>query len=127
MFTVVSVTSVLVDVVSQVQDIVDGVFAGRVAECVEEAERCVVLVRVRLGSFYELTEVTARVDSQSNLGSVVVDIWRRLGASNDASLVAITDVELVVVLSVGSQVACFHLDKDQPGLATGESIPTLTV
>jgi hypothetical protein len=56
------------------------------------------------------TEVAARVDSKSNLGSVVVGVGGSLGAAKRTGLVGTADVELVVVASEGSQVLGFDLD-----------------
>jgi hypothetical protein len=56
------------------------------------------------------TEVAARVDSKSNLGSVVVSIRGSLGATKRTGLVGTADIELVVVASEGSEILGLDLD-----------------
>jgi hypothetical protein len=59
------------------------------------------------------TEVAARVDSKSNLGSVVVSVRGSLGAAKRTGLVGTADVELVVIASEGSQVLGLDLDTQE--------------
>jgi hypothetical protein len=56
------------------------------------------------------TEVAARVDSKSNLGSVVVSVRGSLRAAKGTGLVGTADVELVVVASECCEVLCLDLD-----------------
>ena len=56
------------------------------------------------------TEVAARVDSKSNLGSVVVGVRSSLGAAQRTGLVGTADVELVVVAGECGQVLGLDLD-----------------
>lgn len=56
------------------------------------------------------TEVTARVDSKSDLGSVVVGIRSSLCAAKRTGLVGTADVELVVVASECGEVLGLNLD-----------------
>jgi hypothetical protein len=56
------------------------------------------------------TEVAARVDGKSDLGSVIVNSRGRLGTAKDTGLVGAADVELVVVLGEGGQVVGLDLE-----------------
>jgi hypothetical protein len=56
------------------------------------------------------TEVTARVDSKSDLGSVVVSVRSSLCATKRTGLVGTADIELVVVASECCEVPCLDLD-----------------
>jgi hypothetical protein len=69
-----------------------------------------VLVVVQSVDWVWHTEVAARVDSKSNLGSVVVGVGGSLGAAKRTGLVGTADIELVVVASEGSQVLGLDLD-----------------
>lgn len=90
-------------------DIVYRVLAHRISIGVEETEGWKSLVKACRRSQISLTEVAARVDSKSNLGSVVVDIWGGLCTAKRTGLVRAADVELVIVTSESSQVLGFNL------------------
>jgi hypothetical protein len=117
---VVTVAGVLVNVVTEVDDVVDRVLSYRVSVGVEEAECCLVLVTIRGSDRGWHTEVAARVDSKSNLGSVVIGVRCSLGAAKRTGLVGTADIELVVVASESSEI--FGLDLDAQRLA---NIPNL--
>jgi hypothetical protein len=110
--TVVTVASVLVNVVAQVNDVVDRVLSHRISVGVEEAECCdlVSLCSPRQRQMEQGTEVAARVDGKSDLGSVIVNSRGRLGTAKDTGLVGAADVELVVVLGEGGQVVGLDLE-----------------
>ena len=93
------VALVLVDVVAQVQDVVDRLFAGGVAVGVEIALGWGVLVSywVGIGGLW-LTVVGAGVDGKLDAPLDLLRLgWDGLGPSQRALLVRVADVELVVV------------------------------
>ena len=57
----------------------------------------------------KLTEVAARVHSQSDLGGIVIDIWSGLGAPKWGGVVGAADVELVVVPRESGETTGFDL------------------
>lgn len=84
---------VLVDVVTQVDDIVDGILSGRVAECVEEAE----------------WEVAAGIYGQVHLGHRIVGSRNGFGAADWTRDIRIADAELVVVSGERPEFSGFDL------------------
>ena len=107
---IVTVAGVLVDVVAEVDDVVDRVLSHGVSVGVEEAECCHVLVVFGYWDRVWHTEIAARVDSKSNLGSVVIGVRSSLGAAKGTGLVGTADVELIVVAGERSQVLGLDLE-----------------
>lgn len=86
---------ILVEVVPQMDDIIDRVFARRIAVSVEEAEG----------------EIAARIDGKADLGDEISRSRRCLGPPDrTCDLGGAADAELVVVLSVWAQTGSFDLD-----------------
>jgi len=92
--SVVSVTGILVDVVSKMDNVVDRFLAGWVAESVEISKWV----------------VGTAVNGQTDLCGVVVWSWRSLGLTNWGGVVGVTNVELVIVLSPGLESLGLDLD-----------------
>ena len=85
---------ILVDVVSQVNNIVDRIFPDRVSKGIEETE----------------WEVATGVDCEIDTTDIVGWRGRSLGAANGALHVRIADVELVKIRGEGFQVCSLDLD-----------------
>jgi len=110
---VITVAGVLVNVVAEVDDVVDRVLSHGVSVGVEEAECCHVLVVFGYWDRVWHTEIAARVDSKSNLGSVVIGVRSSLGAAKGTGLVGTADVELVVVAGECGQVLGLDLEAQE--------------
>lgn len=86
---------VLVNVVTQVDNIVNGIFASWITESVEKAKR----------------KVAARVNGQSDLRYEIIRCGSSLRAPNDAGFIGgAANAELIIILRVCLEVLGFDLD-----------------
>lgn len=86
-------TNILIDKVTQVDDIVYRIFASGIAERSKEAE----------------VVVGARVDSQTDRRCIIISVRSRLSSTNWARVCRIADSELIVVLCEWLEVRCLDL------------------
>lgn len=84
---------VLIQIISQMKDVVHGVLPRRIAVCVEKSERI----------------VAAGVYGKANLGDQITGRGGCLCPTNGTFIVGIADVELEIVLGVGPEFLRFHL------------------
>lgn len=92
--SVISVTRVLIDIVSKVNDVIHAILSRRIAVCVEEAEWV----------------VAAAVDSKSHIRNVVVNSRSGLCPAKWTLLIAVANRELVVVSCERLETLRFNLN-----------------